>query len=138
MLNNHTTLSDKELKNRFAACNLDPKIFNHEAHLRLTWIYLRSYAVETAIEKIRFQLFRYVHVLGASEKYNETLTIAAIKAVHHFMLKSKSNNFRDFISEFPRLKSHFKELMQAHYSVDIFNSPEAKTTYLQPDVLPFD
>jgi len=67
-----------------------------------------------------------------------TLTIAASKAVAHFIQKSKSNSFHDFILEYPRLKNNFKDLMNAHYKIDIFNSAKAKKEFIEPDLLPFD
>jgi hypothetical protein len=79
-----------------------------------------------------------VEFLGVTDKYNTTLTIAAIKAVYHFMLKSESDNFKDFIDEFPRLKYNFRELMASHYELYIFNSDKAKKEYLEPDLIPFD
>ena len=76
--------------------------------------------------------------IGEEDKYNVTLTIAAIKAVHHFILKSEANRFDAFIQVFPRLKSNFKDLMNQHYGIDIYNSTEAKHQFLAPDLLPFD
>jgi len=55
-----------------------------------------------------------------------------------FCLKSKLDNFRDFIEEFPRLKYNFKDLLAQHYGIDIFNSEIAKCSFLEPDLLPFD
>jgi len=75
--------------------------------------------------------------LNATDKYNKTLTIAAIKSVSHFIQKSKSENFQDFIQEFPRLKNNFKSLIAQHYQIDIFNSNKAKSEFLKPDLLPF-
>ena len=80
----------------------------------------------------------YVKSVGAENKYNTTLTLAAIKAVYHFILKSDANSFREFIIEFPRLKNNFRELMACHYGVDIYNSQKAKMKFLEPDLLPFD
>ncbi|HKZ36842.1 MAG TPA: hypothetical protein VJ184_04265, partial [Chryseolinea sp.] len=59
-------------------------------------------------------------------------------AVYHFMIKSKSRNFQNFITENLRLKHDFKELLLQHYRIDIFTSEKAKKEYLLPDLLPFD
>lgn len=133
----HFRFNDEQFERQFKSCTLDPAIFSHEAHLRLAWIHIRKYGVEQAIENINSQLVAYVASLGASDKYNKTLTIAAIRAVKHFMDRSKSDNFIDLISEFPRLKYNFKKLMASHYQLDIYNSPLAKREFLEPDLLPF-
>ncbi len=54
-----------------------------------------------------------------------------------FMKQSNSENFKDFIAEFPQLKSNFKEVISTHYSGDIFKSTEAKQQILKPDLTPF-
>ncbi len=137
-MDNHFDLTDFEFENKFKNCDLNPEIFTHEAHLRLAWIHITTYGEHAAIQNICSQLKAFVEFLGAKDKYNETLTIAAIKAVHHFIKKSDSNTFQDFIIEFPRLKYNFKDLMNTHYNIDIFNSDKAKKEFLAPDLVPFD
>ena len=134
----HFNLSDNQFEQQFRDCQLDPALFSHEAHLRLAWIHLEKYGEAVAIDNICRQLLDYVDQLGAKAKYNKTLTVAAVKAVQHFRNKSESDNFYDFIREFSRLKTNFRQLMAAHYSTDIYTVPIAKQTYLEPDLLPFD
>lgn len=137
-MNSHYEISDIQFEKQFENCTLNPSIFNHEAHLRLAWIHITTYGIEQALMNIQMQLQRFVASVGASDKYNKTLTIAAVKAVYHFTLKSKVTTFSDFISEFPRLAYNFKELMEAHYSINIFTAQNAKQEYIVPDLLPFD
>ena len=134
----NTELSDNQFEAEFRNCNISPALFNHKAHLRLAWIHLHKYGLEIAIENICRQLTAYVAHVGAADKYNTTLTIASIKMVNHFMNRSASDNFQDFVIEFPQLTSNFRGLIGAHYTRDIFTSEEAKKSYLEPDLLPFD
>lgn len=134
----HFHISDYEFEEQFETGKLKPEIFTHEAHLRLAWIHLKKYRLENAISNIRSQLSDYVSLLGVADKYNETLTVAAIRAIDHFMRQSNTDTFKEFITAYPQLKDNFKELMQQHYQFDIFNSPEAKTSFIEPDLLPFD
>lgn len=132
-------LDDSTFETAFRACTLDPLLFDHEAHLRLAWIHLSRYGKDAAIDNICQQLYRFTDNLGASDKFNKTVTIAAVKAVYHFMQKSKSDNFPDFVQEFPRLKTNFRDLLACHYgAVDIFRSEQAKRAFIEPDLLPFD
>jgi len=133
----HSLLDDNTFEAQFAACKLSPAVFTHEAHIRLAWIHVKKYGVEQAIQNICNQLLAFVDAVGARDKYNKTLTIAAIKAVKHFIDKEPVDNFSDFITRFPRLKYNFKELLAFHYKVDIYNSPQAKQEFLEPDLLPF-
>jgi len=136
-MEHHFELSDADFERQFSNCQLNPSIFSHEAHLRLAWIHIDKYGLEQARENIQQQLQDFVAHVGSADKYHKTLTIAAVEAVNHFMKKSKSDNFKDFIMEFPQLKSNFRELISSHYSFDIFASPEAKSEFLVPDLLPF-
>lgn len=136
-MEDHFILSDNEFEQQFESCKFNPSMFNHEAHLRLAWIHINTYGIDKALENVQLQLQNFVAHVGAKDKYNVTLTVAAVKAVHHFMLKSQSSNFKDFIEEFPRLKYNFNDLMGFHYGIDVFNSTEAKAKYLEPDLLPF-
>lgn len=137
-MENHSCLSAKELIQQIESCSLNPKLFTHEAHLRLAWLNIKNHGIEKAIELTQKQLKNYVCALGAIDKYNTTLTIAATKAVYHFMLKSEANTFEEFMKECPRLKTDFRKLIESHYSLDIFNSELAKQQYLEPDLCEFD
>jgi len=134
----HYELNDNEFEQQFSDCTLNETVFSHEAHLRLAWIYLLKYGLEMAISNICDQLQNYVRAVGAGDKYNKTLTIAAVRAVYHFMQKSQATNFHDFIRECPRLRYNFRELMGSHYKIDIYNSAEAKKEFIEPDLLPFN
>lgn len=137
-MESHFSLSDSELEIQFETKNLDPKMFSHEAHLRLAWIHIQKYGIEKAITNITSQIKKYAASLGDKDKYNETVTIAAVRAVFHFMLRSNEANFSDFIEMNPRLKHNFKDLLNAHYSTNIFTDARAKKAYLEPELLPFD
>ncbi|WP_020567556.1 hypothetical protein [Neolewinella persica] len=137
-MKNHLDFSDAEFSSEFESCRLPPELFTHEAHLRLGWIHLKEQGGEAAVEIVRKQIANYVVHLGASDKFNVTLTVAAVKTVQHFWQKSTSDNFVDFMLEFPRLKYNFKELISAHYGFDIYNSQRAKKAFLAPDLLPYD
>jgi hypothetical protein len=74
---------------------------------------------------------------GDGGKFHTTLTMASVKVVNHFYQKSTSETFQDFMTEFPRLKTGFKQLLDQHYGFDIYNSLEARKIYLAPDLLAF-
>ena len=137
-MESHYRLSDEQFEIQFRKGSFDPSLFSHEAHLRLAWIHLRKTGIEEACEEVSAQIKAFASAHGAPDKYNDTVTIAAIKAVDHFMRRSKADSFKGLIQESPRLKTKFKDLLDSHYSIDIFNSPEARRKFLDPDVAPFD
>ncbi len=112
--------------------------FNHKAHIKLAWIYLDQFGEEIAIAKTCKAIKNFDRLHGDGTKYHTTLTVAAVKVVHHFKQKSNATHFEEFITEFPRLITSFKELLFQHYGKDVIADPKAKTTYLEPDLLPFN
>jgi hypothetical protein len=147
----HRTLSDRAFLDKFVNRTLPPEWFSHEAHLRLAFLHIRNLGVDNAIDTVRTQLKAYVAHLGATDKYHETLTIAAVRAVYHFMLREKMDTlsvhnpdessleaFLTLLRRHPRLHTSFRELMFAHYETDIFSSAFAKKEYLEPELLRFD
>jgi len=137
-MESHYNLTDAEFESQFANASLNAEYFTHEAHLRLAWIHLNNYGLEKAIANIRSQLQQYTLAQGAAAKYNDTVTVAAIRIVHHFIKRSTTNNFQSFIHENARLKHNFKELIKSHYRTNIFTSEQAKRGYVKPELLPFD
>ena len=87
-------LSDKEFEAQFESGVLPPGLFTHEAHIRLAWIHIDKYGIDKAISNIVQQIQSYTAKLGVTDKFNKTLTIAAVRAVYHFMLKSNSSDFQ--------------------------------------------
>lgn len=137
-MKNHNELTDSEFIQQFESCQFPPALFSHEAHLRLVWIHIKTYGIEQATENIQRQLIHFTRFVGATDKYNVTITRAAIYIVYHFMQQTQTGNFKEFILEFPQLQTDFKKLIARHYSSDIFNSEEARKAYLVPDLLPFN
>ena len=137
VIESHFDLSDNQFESEFASGSLRPELFTHEAHLRLAWIHIKKYGLDAACENMRDQIKHFVANLGLEDKYHETVTMASTQAVHHFVQRSKAKSFKDFLTEFPRLKNNFKDLLAQHYSADIFHSETARTTYIEPDLEQF-
>ena len=133
----HFNLTNEEFESQFRDCTLDPTLFTHEAHLRLAWIHLIKYGEEQAILNVCEQILAFDNTHGKEDKYNHTLTIAAVKAVAHFMRTSCADNFEILMAANPELKTNFKGLLASHYSINLFETEEARVRYLEPDLSPF-
>ena len=137
-MNQLLILSDYELETKIQDLTLDPSLFNHEEHLRLAWIHISKYGLEKAETNVTQQLRNFVTSLDSAEKYNETLTIAAIRIVHLFMQFTSENTFENLIQTHPKLLTDFKDLIAAHYSGNIYESKKAKLAFIEPDLLPIE
>ncbi|GGG94257.1 hypothetical protein GCM10011416_09470 [Polaribacter pacificus] len=133
----HWTLSDAQFEDQFTFGTFKPLWFSHEAHLRLAWMYITKYGVQKAFEMYKSQLLAFAVKHLAKNKFNLTVTYASIKVVAGYCERSNSSNFKDFLQEFPELKTNFKELLSAHYSINIFSDSVAKQQILEPDLVPF-
>ena len=135
----HDQLKDIDFEKQFENCTFDPKLFTHEAHLRLAWIHVKKYGVENAITNLCNQISKFDRTFGDGTKFNTTVTIASAKVVNHFIQKKPTlSSFNEFINEFPRLKFNFKEILGFHYGIDIFREENAKHKFLKPDLLAFE
>lgn len=136
-MNSHLQLNDLDLEKQFENCTLDPELFVHEAHLRLAWIHVRKYGLAQAEKNLCKQISKFDKTFGDGTKFNLTVTVASAKVIDHFKQKTLANTFPEFIAEFPRLKSNFKDILAFHYGKDIFKNEKAKKFYLELDVLLF-
>lgn len=128
------SIDDQDFKREFEACETLPERFDHQAHVRLAYIYLCESPVEEAAQRMKASLLAFLAHLGVDEgKYQETLTRAWILAVRHFMDPSKgSQSAEAFIHANPVLLD--RKIMLTHYSAEVLFSPEARQAFVQPDI----
>ncbi|MEO9871740.1 hypothetical protein [Ekhidna sp.] len=137
LIKDHSQLSDEEFEKQFEAFELKPRLFSHEAHLRLAYIHIHKYGREQAEKNMCDQIKGYAESLGVFDKFNKTVTIASVKAMDHFMRRSKTDSFSGLMKEFPRLTTNFKDLLSQHYGFNVFADKQAKREFIEPDLLPF-
>jgi hypothetical protein len=133
MGNHAASQSDRDFRAAFESCAVAPAQFNHEAHLRLAYVYLVENDLTSAQRKMRDALLTFLAAHGIPpEKFHETLTRAWVLAVRHFMTRSASLCFSEFAAKSqPLLDS---KVMLTHYSASVLFSPSARASYLEPDL----
>ena len=130
---------DCEFRSAFEACSVAPSEFNHEAHVRLAYIYLVEGDTDSAVRKMRESLLAFLQHNGIPPgKFHETLTRAWVLAVRHFMdisgNKSGSVSAPDFIARNPELLD--SKIMLTHYSASVLFSADARESFVEPDLDP--
>lgn len=126
---------NSEFIKEFENCSLNPSSFNHEHHLFMTWFYLTNFDFNTAQTKIVSGLTKLTKHLNVYEtKYNETITQVYILLVYKALKANQKLSWADFKNENAYLFSPTKDLLKQHFSIDLFNSVEARTTFIQPDI----
>jgi hypothetical protein len=127
----HFDFDDSTFLSDFENCTFPPELFTHQAHLRLAWILLQTHDPVKAGERLCALINRFDRHFGDGTKYHCTVTIAAAHIVNHF-IRDKEESFQELIDSNPRLMTHFKEMVMAHYSEDIFRDKDAAKIYLAP------
>lgn len=124
---------DRDFRAAFEACTVTLAAFNHESHLRLAYVYLIEHGPAGAQRRMRDALASFLSAHGVpAAKFHETLTCAWVLAVSHFMSRSSSSSFAEFAANSqPLLNS---KVMLAHYSAQTLFSPEARASYVAPDL----
>jgi len=126
---------DRDFRSAFESCAVAPSRFNHEAHVRLAYIYLVESDVDSAVQRMRESLLRFIeHNRIPPSKFHETITRAWVLAVRHFMNKSSSTSFQDFIAKSPVLLD--SKIMLTHYSASVLFSSDARASFVEPDLDP--
>ncbi len=129
------SVEDRNFLLAFEACTVAPAQFNHEAHVRLAYVYLAEGDVDSAVQKMRDALLSFLeHNNVPRSKFHETLTRAWVLAVRHFMGRSTSTSAADFIAKNPQLLD--SKIMLTHYSASVLFSPDARATFVEPDLDP--
>ena len=134
-LSHETSEEDRNFLAAFEACTIAPSQFNHEAHVRLAYIYLTEYDTEAAVQKMRDALLKFLeHNNIPRSKFHETLTRAWVLAVRHFMNRSTSTSAADFIAKNQELLD--SKIMLTHYSASVLFSSDARASFVEPDLDP--
>lgn len=127
---------DREFKSQVENCSFPIPQFNHEAHVRLAYIYLvENEVTDRATSFMRNSLKNLLLHAGVDPetKYHETMTEAWILAVNHFMHHSEqSNSANEFIGQNPDLLN--SKIIQSHYSTKLLFSEQARREFVEPDI----
>jgi hypothetical protein len=122
----------------FESCAVPPAEFDHGAHLAVALWYLSELSYAAAAERMREGLHRYTTHHNAQAAYNETLTLFWLKLVRHFLARADAG--RPLAERANELIATYSssQLAFEYYSRALVQTPEAKTSWVEPDVKPLD
>ena len=127
---------DRRFQADVEGCRIAAASFDHRSHLRLAYTFLAEHGDDAASALMRDTLLRFLahHAIDPS-KYHETITRAWILAVRHFMAKTPASPSSDaFIERNPILLD--SKIMLTHYSAELLFSPDARASFVEPDLDP--
>jgi hypothetical protein len=124
---------------RFEAREIPLEEWNHRAHLRVAWTYLRRHGLDGAIERMREGIPRFNASKGLENLldrgYHDTLTVAWLRILD---ATTKAHGAEADATAFldKHTQLHSKVLLRLYYSRDRILSWEAKRGFLEPDLAP--
>jgi hypothetical protein len=130
-------ITDTAFTRAFESGSVTPAEFNHVAHVRVAWVYLREEAsVEGALPRMRDAIRRFAAAAGASQKYHETITVLWMRVLADVRARGASGELADVLRAHPALAD--KDLPLRYYSRERLFSDEARTAWVEPDRQPLD
>jgi hypothetical protein len=131
-------MSDSELLDHFESCTLSPKFWTHEAHIRVTWLYLKDHEETTALQLVRTGIQRYNDcVLKKALAYHETITVAYVRLIaHQRSLLSADHSFEDFKLNAGDLMDRKLTALLRYYRPETLRSEQARKRFISSDLLP--
>lgn len=126
-------LTDEEFLAEFLACRLQAADFDHRAHVRMAWLMLERQPLEDAVASICIGIQRIALHLGATTKFNRTLSEALARIIAS---KLGPATWSEFAASHPELLSNVRELLTQYYSPELLGSDAARHGFVAPDRTP--
>ena len=128
-------LSDAELATAVENLTLPAQRFRHYDHVRLAWVLLRDMSVTAATERMVRLIRDFAAQHGSAQTYHDTITRAYMRFVAaHRRRTPEIEEFGAFAAAHPELFD--KRLPLAYYSEALLASPEARASWVEPDLRP--
>ena len=130
-------MTDEAFARAFETGSVTPAEFDHVAHVRVAWVYLRETAsIDEALPRMRDAIRRFAAAAGAAQKYHETITVLWMRLLADVKAGGASGELAEVLRAHPALAD--KELPLQYYSRERLFSDEARAAWVEPDRQPLD
>src|SRR5215469_5993718 len=109
--------------------------FGHREHVHLTWLAVRRCGVPEAVRLVSDGIKRTARYAGAPRKYHATVSRAWVELVGFHLAAGSNDDFAAFAARHPALLD--KRILTRHYSSATLASGQARTGWVDPDLVPF-
>lgn len=135
-----TVTEIEEVVHRFEECSYTPEEFVHEKHLTVAAVYFVRFDGAVAWERMRSGLRKFISHHGKNA-YHETITEFWLSLVEHAIREGMPAD-RDVVARVNQVVRRFrdKNMIYAHFSRERLATPDAKASWLEPDLaaIPFE
>lgn len=116
---------------RLETLDVGPEDFDHAAHVKMAWLYLRETTPETAEARFVATLRRLTRHFGVPERYHETITRAFWLLIAERYRRDPDASWRTFAERNPELFD--RGLLHGYYSAERLRSDEARQHFILPE-----
>lgn len=117
------------------AATRDAERFGHREHVHLTWLAVRRWGRERAVQVISDGIQRTARYAGVPQKYNATVSRAWVELVAHHERELQTETFEEFVGHHRALLD--KRLLTRFYRPATLASRAARSGWVEPDLAPF-
>lgn len=132
-------MNDEEHLRRFEDHSLPKEEWTHRAHLKVAYLYLNLFSKPEALERLRAGILAYNAAQGIQDTptggYHETLTQIWLQLVSTALCQFGPADTADAFFD-AQTQLCDKRTPQLFYSRDRLMSPEAKHSFVAPDLAP--
>jgi hypothetical protein len=129
-----TITDEQNVLTLFENCQFPRHEWNHRAHLTVAYLYLCQFTLAETIDKLRQGIIAYIGEAQA-HAYHETITQVWTRLIHAAMEKhGPGDSAWHFFNRHSYLLD--KRFPQRFYSHEHLMSPQARRSFVEPDLLP--
>ena len=124
-------MTDEEFIAALENCQLSAGQFNHAAHVRAGYLYLRQQPFAHALSRLSTSICRFADSLGKSGLYHETITVAFLALIHERLYRhGDGGDWEGFSQSHPDLLR--KDALLKLYPQAVLDSAEARARFVLP------
>ena len=126
-------MTDEQFARAFERGEIAPAQFDHRAHVRVAWVYVREGpSLEAATSRMREGIKRFATAANASQKYHETITVLWMQLLADAAARvPQPCELSELFEQRPELAD--KDLPLKYYSRERLFSDEARASWVPPD-----
>jgi len=127
-------MSDAEFIAALESCTLPAAQFDHVAHVRAGYLYLRRGSFGQAIDWTEASIRRYAASLGKVELYHDTITVGFLALIRQRMYeRGDGGGWEEFAAANSDLFD--RELLQRYFPRGQLDSPLARKVFVLPQAV---
>jgi hypothetical protein len=120
--------SDQQFLAALESATLPPELFDHAAHVRAGYLYLRRHPFPQATAAMCATIAQYARAIGKPGRYHETITVAFMALINVQLRRGGDRGgWARFRAGNPQL---FRpDALLAYYPREVLDSPEARAAF---------